>query len=378
MRWSSKVGRSLAAFLVVAGVLAAAALPRPAHAHDTGAPHVHGADLPPPPEGYREELQGSVLWVFPEQARAAVNELQAAQAEAWSEVARQLGGNIDDAMVIRVGRNPEEMRALAPVGHPPPSYATGVAYPFGLILLTLTAPETWERPAVEKVLTHELSHVALRRAVEGRSLPRWFVEGLAIHHADENSLERIRQLWQATIQGRLIPIDELDRGFPHHPREVGTAYAQAASLVTFLLDDEEDGQRFAALIDGLRRGERFEAALYDAYDLTLEGLEHEWLASVRNRFRTWPLILGGSTLWVLISLLVFVAYGRRKQRAKAKLQKWADEEAELDRVEDVAHRRLAELEEEGRVVVHTPDEQVRRREPEVPTVHHEGRNHTLH
>lgn len=360
----------------MAAVLVMLAGPAHAQAHDDGRPHIHGAELPKPPEGYREEHRGEVLWVYPAQARDDVRKLQATYDDAWPDIADDLGGDINPRLVIRIGRNPDEMAALAPVGHPPPAYATGVAYSFGVVLLTLTAPETWERPALEKVLAHELSHVALRRAVAGRPLPRWFVEGLAIHHAGEYSIARTRVLWQATLQNRLLSLGELDRRFPHHPQEVGVAYAQAASLTSFLLDEAGGEAELADLVGRLRDGANFETALVGAYGMSLEALENEWQSAVRQRFRTWPLVLGGGTLWVLISLLLFVAYGRYKHRSKKKLQKWADEEAAVDRAEQAAQDRLAKLEEDEVIFV-SPDPP-QGRESEVPTVQHEGRQHTLH
>ncbi|MFW6050216.1 MAG: peptidase MA family metallohydrolase [Myxococcota bacterium] len=353
-------------------------VPSPSAAHETGEPHAHGPTLPPPPEGYREDRRGEVLWVYPASAEGTVRDLQAAYAEAWPRITRDLGGGIDPTLVVRIGRNPEEMHALAPEGHPPPEYATGVAYPFGVVLLTLTAPETWVRPDLDKVLAHELSHVALRRAVGGEPLPRWFVEGLAVHHADEYSLARTRVLWQATVQRRLLPLRELDRRFPHHPREVSVAYAQATSLVSYLLEEADDHARLARLVRRLRAGESFEAALADAYGLSLEALEHEWRGWIGHRFRTLPLVLGGGTLWVLASLLLFVAYGRYKQRARRKLARWEQEEAAVDRAERAADDRLAETEDDERVVVYVSGDPPQGREPEVPTVRHDGRTHTLH
>ena len=70
---------------------------------------------------------------------------------------------------------------------PPPAYAVGVAYPaLGLVLLTLSAPDTWERPDLDRVFIHELAHVATHRAAGGNGVPRWLDEGIAIHVAGEN------------------------------------------------------------------------------------------------------------------------------------------------------------------------------------------------
>ena len=110
-------------------------------------------ELPAPPDDYATDRVGTVTWTYPRAAESDAEELMAAFAEAWTAITVELGAAVDSDMVIRIGRNPDEMAALAPVGHPPPPYATGVAYPaFGVVLLTLTAPTTWRRPPMEAVL----------------------------------------------------------------------------------------------------------------------------------------------------------------------------------------------------------------------------------
>lgn len=335
--------------------------------------------LPAPPAGYHEEQRRDVLWVYPGPARSEVADLQGTYDTAWPRITADLGGGIDDSLVIRIGRNPTEMRALAPRGYPPPAYATGVAYPAaGIVLLTLTAPETWERPPLDQVLTHELSHIALGRAIGQRPVPRWFAEGLAIGHADEFSISRTRVLWQAVVTHELLPLRELDSRFPQHPRQVGVAYAEAESLVAYLLRGKGNAKRFSHLIEGLRRGKPFEAALVGAYGLSTEALEQQWRAWLHERFQVWPLVLGGGTLWVLVSILLLFAWARYKRRSRAKLARWQEEEDAVDHAEEAADRRIAELEEAERVVVYVSGEPAQGREPGVPTVHHEGRNHTLH
>ena len=140
-----------------------------------------------------------------------------------------------DELVIRVARNPREMRALAPADMPPPDYATGVAYSrWGVILLTMSSPQSWEPPDLEVVLVHELSHVALYRAVAGNDVPRWFNEGVAIHQSEARMLPRMESLLRAAAQRSMLRLSELDDHFPNRPHEVNVAYAQSADVVGFL------------------------------------------------------------------------------------------------------------------------------------------------
>ena len=228
---------------------------------------------------------------------------------------------VDEDLVIRVARNPREMRALAPVDMPPPDYATGVAYSrWGVILLTMSAPQTWEPPDLEVVLVHELSHVALYRAVAGNDVPRWFNEGVAIHQSEARMLPRMESLLRAAAQRSMLRLSELDKHFPSRPHEVNVAYAQSADVVSFLRRSNNDERRFHRMIYALRNGETFDTALASAYGWTRIGLERQWRESLRTRYRILPALLAGSTVWVIAAILVVFAYRRRRQYHHMKLQ----------------------------------------------------------
>lgn len=342
--------------------------------------------LPEAPEGYAEATLGAVRWTYPVGDEATRDALQARIEDAWSELEHDLGQDIDDALTLRLARNPEQMRTLAPRGAPPPAYASGVAYPrLGAILLTKTAPETWTPPELEEVLVHELSHVALRRAAAAGAdgLPRWFVEGVAIHHARERSLERFRVLWSAHVQETLLPLDDLDDRFPARADDVSVAYAQAADVVAFLRREDPDGVRFRELVRHLSRGRAFDDALLDAYALTPTQLEREWSAAISERMGALPMVVGGATFPIVGVGLLLVAWRKRRRQANRKLDAMAREERAhdeaVDRLSAIAEarrREAAEAQELLRVLVSGDPPQGR--EADVPTIEHEGRQHTLH
>jgi hypothetical protein len=285
--------------------------------------------LPPAPSDYMSESVGNVTWDFPRQAESEARDLIAAWRPAWDRIESDLGESLDSTMRIRVARNAAEMHALAPVGAPPPEYAAGVAYPaMGLILLTFTAPQGVEPPNIQKVLVHELSHVALHRAVNGNPVPRWFTEGLAIHQAGELSFERAKVLMRATYSSQRIPLSELSRRFPTRAYDVDLAYAESADIVRFLLDDPRGTAKLRRLIHGLRGGLDFAEALEDAYYMRPAQLEREWIADLSSRNRMFPVLVGGSVAWAVAALLLPMAYVRRRRRAREKLAAMAKRETE--------------------------------------------------
>jgi hypothetical protein len=154
-------------------------------------------------QGYSVERSGSLELTFPTAAESETRELLSSIDETWNGLAQLLGVRVSTELDLRIARNPEEMQALAPEGVRLPGYASAVAFSSrGVVLLSLTEPRSFLRPDMQKLLVHELAHVALHRAVSGNAVPRWFSEGVAVHQAGERSIARIQTLWNGVVRGR--------------------------------------------------------------------------------------------------------------------------------------------------------------------------------
>lgn len=291
-------------------------------------------ELPPPLPNYTEMIDGNIRWLYPSHALKRESEaLRDALPRAWRIVADDLGLGEIPPLHIRLALNPEHLRQLSPKRARAPEFAVGVAYPrAGIILVSLSA----EAPATsldpEKVLIHELSHIALRLAVGGRPLPRWFVEGLAIQHADENHLRRITTLFAAAARGEKLDLISINRGFSARSHQVNESYAASADLVRYLRAQSKDESTFPLLLDYLRDGRDFETALRLSYGFDLASLERAWLNDLRRRFPRVSLE-GVSMLGFSIATLLAIAAGtKRIRRKKKRLKEMArDEEREEER-----------------------------------------------
>jgi len=336
------------------------------------------APLREPPAGYASERDGNVRWTYPLSAADEVSELRVHQRTAWRQVLSELGTQVSGELDIRVALNPEQMQALAPPHSALPGYADGIAFPkLGLILLTLTAPETFIRPDMNRVLTHELSHIALDRAVRGQPLPRWFSEGVAVHQAGESSLTRIQTLWNGTLRGKLLSLDELSHSFPNNHNQVDLAYAQSADFLGFLLAGRDEQHRFHTLLRDVAAGKTLEHAVQANYQVPLAYLEREWRATLQRRFGRWPALFMGLTfVWVLGAGLLVAAYVRSRMKHRATLQRWAIEEAPiLNAPVPVAVQPTGASQSS---VDDFFDNRRGQNDAGVPTVIHDGQQHTLH
>lgn len=371
--------------------------------HDKGAQSKNTASLPARlPGGYVMEAQGRVRWMYPEAAQDEIAQLQQELPAAHKTLERALGISVASAWDIRVARQADEMAALAP-GHHVPDYAIGVAYPEeGLILLSLAAPFTFDRPDLSRLLVHELAHVALHHAVRGQPLPRWFNEGVAIHLAGERSITRLRVLWEAAVRGKLQPLETLSRTFPGTHHDVNVSYAQSADLVEHMLSGVDEESRFKQLLGSIRQGQSFEQAVHTAYGVSMGYIEREWRNSLLRRFGRWPSVLSGLTfLWALTAVLLLVGYIRARRRHHRTLARWSIEEAQEAQLLEEAQllQETSALQENqgsqnASVQIAVSDGQAARSQrlddfldrfnqrtkadAEIPTVEHDGQSHTLH
>jgi hypothetical protein len=339
--------------------------------------------LPPLPEGFEHESKGPVLWEFHRRDADLAHSLQRKFPASWRQIVSELGRKVDDPLTIRIARGPEDMRRLAPRNNPPPAYAVGVAYPgLGLIILSVVSPDSWLPPDQVAVLKHELSHVALHRAVDGRPLPLWFVEGLATYQAGEHRLSRVRSLWEATVSGEVLSLDQVSKSFPTRPHAVNLAYAQSADLVRHLLQSTADRGQLTHVLAQVASGVAFEQALLSAYQVDLRYIEREWRQGLNERFRVLPLLLTATALWGGIALLAIVAFARRRQQTKQKLARWEEEEA-AEQESALAVARTPTVPAQPVVageprLIHVYALPPPVREAGVPTVEHDGQRHTLH
>lgn len=378
----------------------ASALPTAPGASVRVAPPTAGGDtpaakhfeMPPVPEGFSTFDGGWLQIAYHPSLAARVRVLQDQADEVRADLIGRLGREVLTRVHVRVGRTAGEMETLAPDGTQFPKYASGVAYSeLGLVLLTAAPRYPGAHHDLPEVFRHELSHIALHDAVSRENVPRWFNEGFAVHASGEAETSRLQALWTAAVSDNLIPFRKLSRGFPSDATTASVAYAQAADMVRFLLRSGEE-HRFRALIRRMAGGQTFEQALEDAYSTNMIALETQWRENVAQRYTFWPVLLGGSLIWIVAIGLLVMGYVRRKHRADKKLARWAQEEA----LEDARHKWAQAMIERGqavRVLVTqnslSPQAAARAQAApgkdtasplivSLPTIEHDGQRHTLH
>ena len=233
---------------------------------------------------------------------------------------------------IRLVKKASDMTAAAPPGRGAPPWASGVAFP-DLGVVVVAARRGSQTIDVANVVDHELAHLALGAALGDRA-PRWLHEGFAYQHSAEWSLERTQTLTGMVWFGNVIPLRDLEQGFPARENAADRAYAESYDFVDFLSargrypDPYDDGYRwpFRHFLAEISAGKTTREAALIAYGASLDELFEEWRIDLRDRYMMVPVGMFAMGLWVLASLILIIGFIRRRRQNRAILARWEVEE----------------------------------------------------
>jgi hypothetical protein len=256
--------------------------------------------------------------------------------ESWhTRIYAELGAEAKGTTIITLMPDERDMFAAVSKRHPgsrPPEWASGLAFPARRTIFL-----RGDVPAEELIKTtqHEISHVALGSVTgEGTHVPIWFNEGVAIRQSEPVAFERIWLMTEAAMVDQLLPLSELDRGYPEGGGRVGVGYAQSVHFVGYLISRHGEA-RFQSLVRALGAPEaRFESAVEQVYGRPLAGIESEWRDSLSFWWGWIPVVALGASMWVLLGLLLVWAWRRRRREQSTRMRDLAGLEA-VDMAEDI-------------------------------------------
>jgi len=254
---------------------------------------------------------------------------------------------------IQLVRDAASIADVAPGGRGAPRYAIGVTYPdLGVVTIAMRRGAQVVDPI--ETLDHELGHVALGAALGDRA-PHWLHEGFAYQHSAEWTMDRAETLAGMVWMGGIIPIEQLDHSFPAEESPAARAYAESYDFVNYLSrrgrweDTADDGDRwpFRRFLGEIGHGADLDTAAKHQFGKTIHELFDEWREDVRSRYLTAPMGLLGLGVWIVCSILLVLAFFRRRRLNRLRIAQWDLEERLADQ------RRQAEAEakanEPGRV-----------------------------
>ncbi|GEM_PF-574320 len=133
-------------------------------------------------------------------------------------------------------------------------------------------------------MVHEMTHLLLDEAIVSplSRVPAWFNEGLAMYFEQGNfesgGSRTDPSVLSAARSGDLLPLTAM-RGQPGRPADVRLFYAQARSLVRYMVETYGE-DKISAVVSALSSGTQFEDAVASAYGRPPGLIDEEWRVSI--------------------------------------------------------------------------------------------------
>ena len=210
-----------------------------------------------------------------------------------------------------------------------PGWALGYAIPRkGIIVILPQRVVAYPYDSLENVLSHEVAHIVTARASNGRNLPRWFEEGLAMVAAREWDFQDSARLTWAMVLGDPISIESLDALFHEDKALARKAYVLSHAFVRFFI--QEFGRDWPRnMLAFVSQGVPFQEAFFRTTFRPLKIAEAAFWANQTVWIRWVPAITSTLALWLAILGLALYVFNKQRQRAKALKRQWQEEDFDL-------------------------------------------------
>jgi hypothetical protein len=190
-----------------------------------------------------------------------------------------------------------------PAAQRAPEWMIGFAHGTRLIVIFPQRVTRYPYDSLESVVRHEVVHLALTARAGGRTLPRWFHEGVATSvEAGWGVTDQVRLILAAVMGPTADDVNELFR-------------SDAQSELGYLLS--------TALVDNLR--ERHGAVRRETGEAPDTAAATAW-----RSYRAWnrwvPALASASAIWSFILVLAVFAFIARRRRRLRLRQRWSEEE----------------------------------------------------
>ena len=227
------------------------------------------------------------------------------------------------SVIIMIAPDLARFRAWAGAGAP--EWGAALAFPARRMILMQGRTANTSAGDPVAVLRHELAHLALHEAL-GDKPPRWFDEGYASYAAGEWGRDEYLATSLALVVRRGRSLEAVDSGFAAGPLAAEASYALAYRAVAEMA--ALDPERGLSLLFQYWQGTpRLDAAMRQAYGITLDGFEIRWQQRSRLRYGAMALAADLTLASLVLLLLLGPLWWLRRRRDRQRLEQMRSADA---------------------------------------------------
>ena len=219
----------------------------------------------------------------------------------------------------------KEMNILS--GHKLPSWALGVAFSSRKLILINYKNIDMLANSLPAVLEHEVCHLYLGQweIKNNLQLPQWFNEGICEWISGRLHMQHNTQIFENAVWDQLIPLDQLNNGFPLNTQKAALAYVQSRDITAYIAKNYRISS-ITQIIHHYGKTKDFSAAVKEVTGIPLSTLEKNWVESITPKYKWFWRFTQLFSLFTIMAILTIIAYSKQKKRKQALLKRWEKED----------------------------------------------------
>ncbi|MCD6117755.1 hypothetical protein J7K93_12120 [bacterium] len=185
-----------------------------------------------------------------------------------------------------------------------PDWGIGAAIPANKLIILKSPSFSNGGQSLEKVITHELSHIMISHITNHKIIERWFDEGLAQYQSGEGRVGGIVKIARAVLTDNLIPLDKIDYVLAFRREKASLAYAESRAALDFIAQEYGTGAINAILLQ-LSSGNTLNNALISALHKNQIEFQYQFFKVLKKKYR-WAILLDSRLIISMVFVLLFI------------------------------------------------------------------------
>ncbi len=242
--------------------------------------------------------------------------------EVYPRIAEDLGLLVMGKTTIVIASSEREFHVIT--GGQIPEWGVGAADPSRAILFLKSPGFSQPETNFRQVVVHELSHVMLGMAVEGRVVDRWFDEGFAQFESGERGLSGAVLLAKSLLGGQALRLDEIDEVLTFRRDKAALAYAESRAAVEYLVDTYGKDV-IPRIVRVLGEGKGMDEVFLSNLGIGFQEFQMEWFRAMKHTYRWYILLDLPLVFSVILIVLLFTAFFITRRRIQQRRRIWEEE-----------------------------------------------------
>jgi len=238
-------------------------------------------------------------------------------------IAGIVGCPLDTTVTVYIASTEDEFERE--VAYESPDWGAGMAL-LDKNRIVIKSPKSLRiNKSFRELLGHELTHIMLHRAANGRWLPRWIHEGLAMYVSGEWRIGQDILVARVVWTGRLMHLTQLEDLSTFNGAEAQLAYTESYLAVSRLLK-RTDPLVLSDMLSLYRENRDFARSWKATLGVDYGVWAANWYSSISRQYHLFVFLFDSEVFWIVLTLgFIILIVAKKRQNAKVR-RKWKREE----------------------------------------------------